>query len=449
MKKELTLPVPVKEAIERLDRKGYETWLVGGVRDLLLGKTPHDWDLTTSATPDQIERAFEGFTLNLAGKRFGTVSVRDRGLWMDITTFRKEGSYADHRHPDSIVFTPYLFEDLKRRDFTVNAIVYHPQKGLRDYFCGERDLKKKWIRAIGDADKRFSEDAIRILRALRFCATLGFEAEEKTKASLHRCKELLLTMAPERILPEFCRMLCGKNIRAVLTEYADVIGVIVPEILPAIGFSQHSPFHCFDVWQHTVHAVSFADPDPDVRLATFFHDLSKPQCLSIDETGRGHFYGHPKKSAVLAREIMQRMKFPTKQIERVLLLITYHDSHPAGRYDVKRLLCDVRPENITALTLVMEADARAHSRWAIARRIQQIHILKNTAQDIVQSGECFDLSTLAVRGEDMIALGFTGTDIGLALQFALEKVMRGEWQNTKDGILPHMEENRAQIVKNH
>lgn len=439
----LALPEAVREALTRLDDAGYEAWLVGGVRDLCLGRTPHDFDITTAATPETIKEIFRDCSMNLMGERFGTVCIHLNGTPIDITTFRKEKSYADHRHPAEVQFTRNLFEDLKRRDFTVNAIVYHPQKGFRDFFCGKRDLKKRLIRAIGDAELRFEEDAVRILRALRFASVLGFEIEEKTKAAIFSKKELLLTIAPERVLPEFLRMLCGKNVQYVLTEFASVIGVLIPEVLPALGFDQRSPFHQYDVWQHTVHAVAYSDPEPDIRLTLFFHDISKPGCLSVDATGRGHFYSHPKKSAKIAREVMERMKFPTRQIERISLLVSQHDSHPATETDVKVLLGTVGKENFPALLRVMRADTLAHSKWTIRKRLDLLEKLKVTGEKILANGECYSLKTLAINGYDLESKGFSGRRIGEMLHFALQKVIRGEWENEKEALLDALEKNNC------
>ncbi len=437
----LILPSEVQEAIGRLDKAGYETWLVGGVRDLLLHREVNDWDLTTSCPPEEMKKIFSDKHLNCMGEKFGTISVHFDSQILDITTFRKEGGYKDHRHPTEVSFTTNLFEDLKRRDFTINAVVYHPEKGFRDFFCGIRDMKKRLIRAIGDADERFRQDAIRILRALRFSAVLGFDIEDKTKSAIHRNKELLLTLAPERILPEFTRMLCGRNIRCVLTEFSDVIGVLIPEILPTIGFSQRSPFHQYDVWQHNVHAVAYSDPVPEIRLTLFFHDISKPGCLTVDETGSGHFYAHPKKSAKITQSVMERMKFPTKTTELVTLLVYHHDSHPKSRSDVKKLLSAVGETNFFRLLRVMEADTLAHSKWTIKKRLLQVQKLKELGEDILASGECYSLKQLAIDGRDLQELGFSGPAIGQKLQIAPQNVILDKWENTKESLICELKKN--------
>ncbi|MBR2615745.1 MAG: HD domain-containing protein [Clostridia bacterium] len=438
---ELPLPQEVLDALDRLDEAGHESYLVGGVRDLLLKRPVHDWDITTSARPEQIKEIFRDHSLNLVGEKYGTVVVHFGSVFLDITTFRKEAGYADHRHPESIRFTKKLFDDLKRRDFTVNAIVYHPKKGFRDFFCGRRDLKKRWIRAIGDAEERFRQDAVRILRALRFSAVLGFDVEEKTREAIHRSKELVATVAPERALPELRRMLCGRNIRSVLTEFSDVIGILIPEILPGIGFSQHSPFHQYDVWQHTVHAVAHAEPIPEVRLALLFHDISKPGCLTLDSTGRGHFYSHPKKSAKMAKEIMERMRFSTREIATVTKLVYYHDSHPSSPKDVKRLLRDVESELFPLLIRVMEADTLAHSKWTVKKRMAHVNEICREGERILAQGECYSLKGLAVKGSDLEKRGVSGPQIGQMLHRILEKVIDGEWENDRDLILCELDKN--------
>ena len=436
------LPAEVQSAMTKLELAGFQAWLVGSTRDLFLGLPPHDWDLTTDATPAEIRRVFSGENMNVAGEKYGTISLVGGEKIIDVTTFRRDGAYLDHRRPDEVAFSKDLFEDLKRRDFTVNAIVYSPTRGVRDYFCGTRDLKKKIIRAIGDADERFEEDAIRILRALRFSAVLGFTIEEKTAAAIHRKKELLRLLPTERIIPEWTRMLCGKNVLTILSDFADVIGTLVPEILPCMGFDQLSPFHQYDVWMHTANAVAAAAPMPDVRLALLFHDISKPLCLSVDPTGRGHFYGHPKKSAVIAREVMERMRFPARQIRTVTELITYHDSHPRGRADVKKLLSILGEEHFRLLLEVMQADILAHSKWTVKRRMENLENIRDTAQKILSAGECYSLEGLAVKGQDLLGIGLRGPAVGEALNLSLNKVIRGEWKNDREEILSRLSEYR-------
>ena len=439
---ELQLIKPVSDALERLESAGFQAYLVGGVRDLLLRRRPRDYDVATSALPEEIEKLFTGFVVDTKGASYGTVTIRIEKTEIDVTTFRREGNYTDHRHPESVAFTKNFFEDCRRRDFTVNAVAYRPGEGICDYFCGVRDLKRRLIRAIGDAGKRFEEDAVRMLRALRFASVLNFEIEEKTAAALHEKKELLKTLSPERVRGEFCRILCGRNVQKVLTDFSDVLGVLIPEILPAVGFDQKTPFHCFDVWQHTVHAVAAAEKGAEIRLALFFHDLSKPFCFSQDSTGRGHFYAHPKKSAIMAREIMERFRFPKDQIERVATLVTYHDSHAATDAEIKWLLYRVNPELLPKLFAVMRADILAHSRITIPKRLASLRLLSEKAEQILENGECYSLKTLAVTGDDLAKLGFSGREIGEGLDLALKSVISGKWKNEKEVLLEALSKSK-------
>lgn len=435
-----SIPTDVQSAMTKLELSGHQAWLVGCTRDLYLGLPPHDWDLTTDATPEEICAVFAGQDLNRTGERYGTISLTGGDKIIDITTFRRDGQYRDHRRPDDVAFSRNLFEDLKRRDFTVNAIVYSPTRGVRDFFCGKRDLRKKLIRAIGNADDRFEEDAIRILRALRFASVLDFSIEERTAEAIHRKKDLIASLPTERILPEWNRMLCGRSVKRILAEFSDVIGVLVPEILPAIGFDQKSPFHQYDVWMHTVNAVASSAPVTEVRLALFFHDISKPSCFSVDPTGRGHFYGHHKKSAAIAKDVMERMRFPARQIRTVTELVTYHDSHPKGRADVKKLLSILGEEHFRMLVQVMEADILAHSKWTVRKRLVNLENIRDTAEQILSSGECYTLDGLAIRGNDLVAAGLIGPAVGEALSLALNKVIRGEWANEKERLLAKLRE---------
>lgn len=439
----IQLPEEVKAILLRLTDQGFDAYLIGGVRDLLLGLTPNDWDIATAARPEDIKRIFSDCKTALSGERFGTVTVIGKNTVIDITTFRKEGKYLDHRHPAEVEFTDNFSDDLRRRDFTVNAIAYHPSKGFVDFFCGKRDLRKKLIRAIGNAEDRFEEDAVRILRALRFASTLGFEIEEKTKNAIHAKKHLLSEIAPERIQTEFVRMLCGKNIQKVLTEFYDVIGVFIPELLPTVGFSPRSPFHQFDVWQHTVHAVAYSAPIPAIRTTLFFHDLSKPDCFTLDANGRGHFYAHPKKSAVMAEGILKRLRFPQKFISDVTELIRYHDSHPSSEEDIKVLLGAIGPRLFWQLTSVMEADILAHSRITVKKRLIRLKELKTHARKILARGDCYSLSRLAIDGGDLIQMGYEGREIGIVLQKVLNEVIAGKIENNKEVILEKLKNSRS------
>lgn len=288
----MKLPDYAETIIKRLNDSGYEAYAVGGcVRDLLLGETPKDYDFTTNASPEQILRVFSDCKRFDCGLRFGTVGVLLEGKTAEITTYRRDGGYTDHRRPDRVDFSESLSEDLKRRDFTFNAMAFAPSRGLIDPFEGREDLARRIVRAVGDPGLRFREDALRILRALRFASCLGFRIEEGTAAAIHGCAGLLKNISGERIYAELTKLLCGKGCGAVLREYPDVFAVFIPEISRCVGFEQHTRYHDRDVYEHTIAAVAAVAPKPHLRLAMLLHDLAKPDFFRLTD-GTGHFKGH-------------------------------------------------------------------------------------------------------------------------------------------------------------
>ena len=293
----LAIPEGVRVLLERLEAAGYEAWCVGGcVRDALLGRTPEDWDVTTSALPEETMAVFGDQALP-TGLKHGTVTVKTGDGPVEVTTYRLDGAYRDHRRPESVAFTASLEEDLARRDFTVNAMALDLRRELRDPFGGRADLARGLLRCVGDPDRRFQEDALRILRGLRFAAALGLEIEPGTAAAVRRNREGLRDIAAERIQVEFFKLLPGKGAAAVLRGYPEVFGVFWPELLPMVGFGQRNRHHCYDVWEHTLHALDAVPGDVVLRCAMLLHDVGKPACFTLDEKGVGHFYGHP--SAVI------------------------------------------------------------------------------------------------------------------------------------------------------
>ena len=286
----MTLPSQVHTALDRLEAAGWEAFVVGGaVRDALRGCAAGDWDITTNAEPEQVERVFSGERLIETGLRHGTVTVLLDGLPLEITTYRVDGGYSDHRRPDSVTFTRSLRDDLLRRDFTMNALAYNPQTGLVDICGGAEDLARGVVRCVGEPERRFREDGLRILRALRFASVLGFTIEPETAAAIHRCAELLRYLAAERVLSELTKLLCGQNAGAVLREFSDVLAVPIPELRPMFGFAQHNPHHDRDVWQHTVAVVEHIPPEPVLRWAALLHDVGKPPCFSLADAGRQEY----------------------------------------------------------------------------------------------------------------------------------------------------------------
>lgn len=433
------LPEYVGEVLRRLEAAGHEAWCVGGaVRDVLLGRAPGDWDVTTSALPEQVLALFAPDALP-TGLQHGTVTVK-HGAGVEVTTFRRDGTYLDSRHPESVAFTRSLEEDLARRDFTVNAVALNLRGELADPFGGRADLERGLLRAVGEPEKRFQEDALRVLRGLRFAARLGFAIEPDTAAALRRCAPLLERIAPERIQAELTGMLCGEQVLPVLLAYPDVLGVVLPEILPSVGFDQRSIYHCYDVWEHTARAVAAAPAVPVLRWALLLHDLGKPETFTVDEEGRGHFYGHWRRSAALAEEILTRLRFDNHNKKTILTLVERHDCDlPLGEKSVRRNLARYGEETLRLLLEVKRADNLAQAK----RYQDRQQLLEQWTQLLdleLQSGACFSLRQLAVKGGDLLALGLEGPAVGAALQELLELVMDETLPNDRDILLEHVKE---------
>ena len=432
----LPLPGPVAAALARLGGAGYEAWAVGGcVRDLLLGRVPGDWDLCTAARPEETEAVFAGERLVETGLKHGTVTVLLDGLPLEITTFRADGDYTDHRHPDAVRFSDTLTEDLSRRDFTVNALAYAPGRGVADPFGGEADLRRGLLRAVGEPARRFEEDALRILRALRFAAQLGFTIEEKTAAAMGEKAPLLAFVSAERVREELTKLLCGPAAAPVLREFRDLAAEVLPELRPCFGFEQHNPHHCFDVWEHTLAALAAAPPEPVLRWALLLHDLGKPACFTLDEAGVGHFYGHGKVSAALAETILRRLKFPNAERERVVRLVLTHDAPiPPERKSVRRRLARCGEEDFFLLLALHRADTLAQAERN-RPRLQTLDELEALARELLAEAACLSLKDLAVNGNDLLALGLRGPAVGQALRSLLEAVLDERVENEREKLL--------------
>ena len=436
----IELPHDVCTAMELLQRSGLACFAVGGcVRDSLRGIPPHDWDLTTSACPEQIQASFSGYKTVDVGMAHGTVAVIFTSGTLEITTYRIDGGYTDSRHPDRVTFTPELREDLARRDFTVNAMAYHPDIGLVDPFGGQEDLRRGLIRCVGEPECRFGEDALRILRAVRFSSVLDFQLEEKTAAAVHTMCGSLCRISAERIREELTKLLMGRNTREVLELYSDVLTAVIPEISPCVGFQQHNPHHCYDVWGHTVEAVAQSVSNPVIRWTMLLHDLGKPDAFT-EKGGMGHFYGHEKHSAELARTILKRLKFDTRTAERIVTLVRSHMllTEPTERA-VKRRLNQLGPEAFLQLLDVMRADTLGLAP-AYHGRVSEIDRLGEIAHRVIAERQCFSLRDLAVNGNDLLALGLCGREIGDTLRRLLDDVISGRCTNTREELLSRVQE---------
>lgn len=438
----LTLPPQVHMALDRLAAAGWEAYVVGGaVRDALRGCEAGDWDITTDAEPTQVERVFAGERLIETGLKHGTVTVLLDGLPLEITTYRVDGGYTDHRRPDTVRFTRSLREDLLRRDFTMNALAYHPRTGIVDICGGAEDIAQGIVRCVGAPDRRFREDGLRILRALRFASVLGFRIEAETAAAIHRNRALLQYLAAERVRGELTKMLCGQNAGAVLREYADVLAVPLQELQRMFGFAQHNPHHDRDVWQHTVAVVEHIPPEPVLRWAALLHDVGKPLCFSLGADGVGHFYGHAAKSTELADTILTRLRFDTAGRKRIMQLIRYHDLPIAPEpKPIRRLMNKLGVEAVRQLLALHIADTCGQSAIC-AGRVETYRQAEQVLDALVQADACFSLRDLAVKGDDLLALGLRGRAVGAALQACLDAVMDEAVPNDRSALLAYAAEN--------
>ncbi len=434
----IDLPQGIVLLIHELEASGFEAWAVGGcVRDSLLGLAPHDWDVCTNARPEQTLLVFAGHRVIDTGIKHGTVTVLMDGVPYEVTTYRTEGDYSDSRRPDSVSFVSSLKEDLSRRDFTVNAMAYHPKKGLHDEFGGVEDLKNKLIRCVGDPGTRFTEDALRIMRALRFSATYGFAIEEKTAQALREHKDRLLLIAPERIREELMRLIVGAYAADVLREYAPVLHVFLPELIPMLGHQQFSPYHHLDIWEHTLKAVAAIKPEPALRLAMLLHDTGKPACFSRDEKGICHFYGHSQASHALAKEITARLHFDNQTAKTAKELVLFHDAIiPAKERNVLRWLNRIGETRLRQLIDVKRADTAAQHPDEREEKLRTIDELENCLDDVMRKRLPYTLKNLAVTGNDLAAIGIPQSpQTGLVLKALLEQVIDGKLSNEKEALL--------------
>ncbi len=420
-------------AVGRLLDAGFEAGVVGGcVRDALLGLEPSDWDICTSAEPGEVLEVFSGFRIIETGLKHGTVTVVINGENIEISTFSIGGA-----------FTKSLAEDLNRRDFTMNAIFYNDSCGIVDPFNGAADIEGRTIRCVEAADDRFREDPLRILRAIRFSSVLGFSIESSTREAMFRNTTLLSKVSCERVSSEFIKMLSGKNC-SVMCGFADIIAFVIPEMKATIGFDQKNAYHPHDVWTHTVLAACSSD-DLSVRLAMFFHDIGKPRCYSVDDSGVGHFYGHAEVSARMAEEIFRRLRFTAAEgidkgmLEDVAELIELHDTDVApAKKSVRRMLSKLggRPDQFRRYLQARRADVLAQAAGKAASRLEGLEALEKIFEEVVAEKACLTLKDLAVSGSDVMASGVEkGADVGIVLRKLLEMVIDNPEINTREKLL--------------
>ena len=426
----LFLPKEVEAVIAALQSAGYSPYLVGGcVREMLRGKAPSDYDMTSDAPPQEVLRLF-GERAYPTGLAHGTVTVMSGGVPIELTTMRRDGAYSDSRHPDSVTFGTSIEQDLARRDFTVNAIALSPDGTLVDPYGGQEDLKAGVLRCVGAPERRFAEDALRILRLVRFCSVLGFSAEQETARAAHEARGLLAHVAHERVYAEMNKLLLGENVGETLLTFPDVLGVPIPEILPCIGFEQRNAHHCFDVWGHTARAVAAVPPKRELRWTMLFHDLGKPRCMTLDENGIGHFYGHTAISAKLAEDIMARLHFEKALRGRISAqLACFDDMFPPERAAIHKEMARLGAETVQNLLCTKQADnaakapaglARAQAPWLAAQKIYDA---------LIAEGACCSVRELKISGEDLAAFGYRGREIGTVLARLLDEVAAEKLEN--------------------
>ncbi|MBR4080798.1 MAG: CCA tRNA nucleotidyltransferase [Clostridia bacterium] len=441
------MPAQAAYMIEKLNTAGHRAYAVGGcVRDGLLGIAPKDWDLCTSARPEEMQAIFADCHVVETGLKHGTLTVVLDHVPYEVTTFRVDGAYTDHRHPDGVTFVTDVREDLARRDFTVNAMAYHPREGVIDAFGGMDDLRRGVIRCVGDARTRFTEDALRILRALRFAATYDFTVEGETAFAAREMAHTLTGVAQERIRTEIGKMLCGRAAGKILRAFPDVLAVCLPEIAPMFGFEQHTPYHRYDVWEHTIRAVEHVPPVEALRLAMLLHDSGKPRAFTMDERGVGHAHGHQRESALLAEAALTRLRVDNATAERVLTLVKHHDMPLAEDAKmIRRRLHQFGEETLRQLIDIQRGDAYGKGTLTPGEIEAQYRATVAAVEEVLAQQPCVTLKQLAVNGRDMTGLGLRGKAIGACLDALLNDVMDERAANVREELLLRarrwMEEN--------
>lgn len=442
----IQLPEKVNMIIQTLQEHGYEAYAVGGcVRDSLLGREPGDWDITTSASPDETKKLFAR-TVD-TGIEHGTVTVLLGKEGFEVTTYRIDGKYEDSRHPTEVIFTRNLREDLLRRDFTINAMAYNDTEGIVDIFGGMDDLKRKIIRCVGNARERFGEDALRIMRGVRFAAQLGFSLEKETKEAMTELAPTLEKISAERIQTELVKLLVSDSPELIREAYhLGVTAVILPEFDEMMRTGQETKYHRYDVGEHTVQAVCNVPPDKVLRLTMLLHDVAKPEMKTVDADGTAHFKGHDIRGEQKAKEILRRLKFDNDTIHKVTKLVRWHDYRmPAEKKNVRKAMSKISAELFPMYLLVKRADILAHSMYRREEELENLSGLQKCYEEIVADHECVSLKQLAVTGTDLIGIGMKpGKQIGEVLNELLRIVLEYPEFNNKEHLLRFVQ-NRFDI----
>lgn len=434
----INLPTQVNTAIGLLQDNGFEAFCVGGcVRDAVMGKVPYDYDITTSALPEETKAVFKNYRLIETGIKHGTVTVIINHMPLEITTYRIDGEYKDNRHPESVNFSRNLRDDLSRRDFTVNTLCYNEKDGIVDLFGGIDDIQKKIIRCVGEPDKRFQEDALRIMRAVRFSCTLGFEIEKKTAESVLRNKELLKNISVERFRDELIKLVLSDRIYDCLKEFYPVIAVVIPEYSAVFGCEQNTPYHKYDVAEHMLKATENIEKDKILRLTMFFHDIAKPLVKKTDANGQDHFKTHAPVGAETVKEILKRLRFDNKTVNTVSKLILIHqDPTPKNKIEAKKFLNRIGEEAYIQFMKIRKADCSAKAQPHSAD--EKLRNMQLFLDEIKENNECYSLKQLSINGNDLKELGIkNGEEIHKKLDFLLNAVIEEKCDNTKKDLIEY------------
>ncbi|MDR2590929.1 MAG: CCA tRNA nucleotidyltransferase [Oscillospiraceae bacterium] len=427
----INIPKKVLFIINTLEKEAYEAYAVGGcIRDSIIGDTPKDWDICTSALPEQVKKCFKKYHVIETGLKHGTVTLMINRKPYEITTFRIDGDYSNNRHPDKVNFVRVLKDDLSRRDFTINSMAYNPTVGLVDYFNGVSDIKNRIIRCVGDANKRFQEDALRIMRAIRFASVLGFDIETETSNAIDVNKELLQNIAVERISVELNKLLTGINASKILLSFSSIIEEIIPELKPMIKFNENNP-NIFNTWKHTIKSIQNIPEKVDLRLTMLLHDIRKPENNSTDGNKK-----HQQESSEAARKTLKRLKYDNKTIKMVKTLILYFDENiQPDNIHVKRWLFNIGEETFRKLLIVKRADITSQEEIN-NKELENLDVVSLVLAKIVEQNQCYSLNTLAINGKDLMDIGVPkGEEIGEILNQLLDLVINEKIKNDKQQLL--------------
>lgn len=441
----INIPLGAKKIIEILKNNGFKGYIVGGcVRDSLLDKEPKDWDITTNSPPEIIINIFKKTHKVIpTGIKHGTVTLlgEDNAPY-EVTTFRKDGKYLDSRRPENVEFINDIYEDLSRRDFTVNAMAYNDEEGLIDYFSGLKDLKSNIIKCVGNPNERFNEDALRMLRAVRFASKLNFSIDKITEKAIKDNHSLIKNISIERIREEFNKIIISNPFKIQsLYEYG-LLNIFLPEYELCVGVEQNNPYHIYNIHEHTLNSMIHIDEEIYLRLTMLFHDIGKPECKSTDKNGIDHFYGHAKISKNKSEEILKRMKYDNKTIEKVSILVQYHDYEIKETKSIKKLLNKIGEENLKDLLKVKIADMKSQNPIYFEDRYNKILEIREKLKEVLESNQCFRLNELALNGRDIIELGYgQGKEIGIILNKLLDKVIENPNINTREKLIELLENN--------